>query len=74
MSTIPIDETLRALDDLVRSGKVRYQKRYDAIEVARLSGPEFRSYNCPWCYQWHVGHSPETLVITAHIQPRKPRR
>ncbi|MBV7339709.1 aldo/keto reductase [Chloroflexi bacterium TSY] len=24
MSTIPIDETLRALDDLVRSGKVRY--------------------------------------------------
>jgi len=24
MSTIPIDETLRALDDLVRSGRVRY--------------------------------------------------
>ena len=52
-------------------GKVRYQKRYDALEVVRLSGPEMRSYNCPWCYQWHVGHSKDTLVTTAHIPARR---
>jgi len=55
--------------------KVKYYTRDEALQVARLMGPEMGTYCCPWSPRarrhWHVGHTKDrsTLVTSFHIKP-----
>lgn len=50
-------------------GKFRHRNRDSALAHARAAGPEFRSYCCPHCHRFHVGHSEETLVMSVKVPP-----
>jgi uncharacterized protein with PIN domain len=45
-------------------GKMRHRNRENALVHQRAAGPEYKTYNCPHCHYWHVGHSEDTLVLS----------
>ena len=53
-------------------GKVRHKDRESARDHAKAA--DLRVYCCPWCNSFHVGHSEETLVTSAHVPKASPRR
>lgn len=54
-------------------GKRRYEQeqatRY-AEDLGAKQGEPMRAYHCPWCYQWHVGHSAKVDEVRAMGMPR----
>lgn len=71
--TKPFDLAAMRPKHLQCEGKIRHRSREDALVHSRAAGPEYKSYNCPWCHFWHIGHSEDTLVLATTTARRKRR-
>jgi hypothetical protein len=48
-------------------GKTKHRNRASALGHRDAAGLEFGIYYCPWCFNWHVGHNDETLVLSVKV-------